>query len=164
MDSVSVLCIVSTIPDRTGLSNVDASDGQGYIDIGIDCADDDESKNAFAQEIDYDTWDELIQEFTDKNWNVRFTFNPQTSSYSMRGGVAQSQVYVKLEEVIMPSEEDLKDRTKRIRKPYYAYTSADGSKFYNLHTYHESNTSHEGYTLFNSLGEAIEHYGLIEKQ
>lgn len=164
LDSVSVLCIVSSIPDRTGLTNIDGFSGQGYIDIGIDCADDDESKNAFAQEIDYDTWDELIQDFTDKNWNVRFIFRPQTSSYSMRGGVAQSPVYVKLEEMIMPSEEDLKDRTKRIRKPHYAYTSADGSKFYNFHTYHVSNTSHEGYTLFNSLGEAIEHYGLIRKE
>ena len=49
-------------------------------------------------------------------------------------------------------------------KPHYAYTSQDGSKFYNIHWYHDSNTNNEGYDYFESLEEAIGAYGVIPKQ
>ena len=131
LDALSVLCIVSSIPDRTGLINTDGYPNRwdsesgkyvydetigGYIDIGIDCANTEEAKNAFVQEIDYDSWDEMIQEFTDKNWVVRFSFNPQTSSYGMRNiGIEEQPIFVKIEE----AEENKSKRELR----RYRYTS-----------------------------------------
>lgn len=172
LDALSVLCIVSSIPDRTGLINTDGYPNRwdsesgkyvydetigGYIDIGIDCANTEEAKNAFVQEIDYDSWDEMIQEFTDKNWVVRFSFNPQTSSYGMRNiGIEEQPIFVKIEE----AEENKSKRELR----RYRYTSQDGTKHYNIHWYHTSNGNNDGYTQFNSLQEAIEHFGLKEKE
>lgn len=172
LDALSVLCIVSSIPDRTGLTNTDGHPRSwdnttgsyiidetigGYIDIGIDCANTDEAKNAFAQEIEYDSWDELIQEFTDKNWVVRFSFNPRTSSYSMRNiGIEEQPIFVKIEEA---TENVTRRELKR-----YRYTSQDGEKHYNLHCYHTSNGDNTGYTQFDSLEAAEEHYGLIRKE
>ena len=56
-------------------------------------------------------------------------------------------IYAKLEEVIMPTDENE-------RKPYYSYTSADGSKFYNIRYFHFTNGSTEGYDVFSSLEDA----------
>jgi hypothetical protein len=48
-------------------------------------------------------------------------------------------------------------------KPFYNYTSLDGSKFYNLSWYHESNSNNEGYEIFESLEDAEEKFGIVKK-
>jgi hypothetical protein len=65
-------------------------------------------------------------------------------------------IYTKLVEVIMPTDE-------KERKPHYAYTSQDGSKFYNIRHFHSTNGSTEGYDVFSSLEEAITTYNVTPK-
>lgn len=67
----------------------------------------------------------------------------------------------------MPTEEEIaaaKERGERIQTPHYQYTSQDGSKFYNIHWYHESNTDNEGYDYFELLEVAALTYGVIPKE
>ena len=49
------------------------------------------------------------------------------------------------------------------RKPRYAYTSTDGSRFFNIHYFHSTNGSTEGYDVFSSLEEAISTYNVTPK-
>lgn len=87
-----------------------------------------------------------------------------SSSYSLRQPQVDTSVYVKLEEVIMPTEEEGEKRKKKLQtKPHYGYTSIDGTKYYRLHWYHDTNGSTEGYEKFDSLEAACEHYGIISK-
>ena len=65
-------------------------------------------------------------------------------------------IYTKLEEVIMPTDENE-------NKPRYAYTSTDGSKFFNINYFHSTNGSTEGYDVFSSLEEAISTYNVTPK-
>ena len=147
LDAPSVANIVHTLPTHeTG----------GTIDIGIGCDNTAEDQLLFAQECDCDTWQELLDDFTAKNWTVTFrcTGRP-TTTYNMRRGVTLP-IYAKLEEVIIPTDE-------KERKPHYSYTSADGSKFYNIQYFHSTNGSTEGYDSFSSLEEAVETYNVIHK-
>jgi hypothetical protein len=73
----------------------------------------------------------------------------------MRRGVTLP-IYAKLEEVTMPTDE-------KERKPHYTYTSADGSKFYNIQYFHSTNGSTEGYDVFSSIEEAIATYNVTPK-
>lgn len=161
LDSVSVLCIVSSIPDRTGLTNDDGYYGQGYIDIGVGCSDTEEDKQLYAEEGGWNSFQEILDEFDAKNWVVRFLFNGRpTTTYGMRNikPVQETPIWCKLEEVIIPSDKKLARRTR------YDYTSQDGTKFYNIHSYHVSNRENENYTQFNSLEDAITHWNLKEKE
>ena len=125
-----------------------------YIGVGI--ANTDEAKQAFAEELACADWDELNQEFDDKNWIVEWQFNGEAATYDLRSPRPSTAVYAKLEEVIMTTDE-------KKRKPHYKYTSQDGFKFYNIHWYHDSNTNNEGFDYFESLEEAISAYGVIPK-
>ena len=53
---------------------------------------------------------------------------------------------------------------KNERKPYYAYTSADGSKFYNIRYFHSTNGSTEGYDVFSSLEDAASSWNVFLKE
>ena len=128
----------------------------GNITIGIGITNTDEAKQAFAEECDCNSWEELNKEFDDKNWVVQWQFNGEASTFDLRSPRPSTAVYAKLEEVIMPTE-------KKAHKPHYQYTSQDGSKFYNIHWYHDSNTNNEGYDYFESLEEAISAYSVIPK-
>jgi hypothetical protein len=162
LDSVSVLCIVSSIPDRTGLTNVDGYyDARGYIDIGVGCSDTEEDKQLYAEEGGWNSFQEILDEFEAKNWVVRFLFNGRpTTTYGMRNvePVQETSIWCKLEEVIIPSDKKLARRTR------YAYTSQDGTKFYNIHSYHVSNRENENYIQFNSLEDAIAHWNVFPKE
>ena len=128
----------------------------GEITIGIGCDDTEEDQLLFAQECDCETWQELIDDFSAKNWTVYVQYNGRpTTTYNMRRGETLP-IYAKLEEVIMPTDENE-------HKPHYAYTSADGSKFYNIHYFHSTNGSTEGYDVFSSLEEAISTYNVTPK-
>ena len=156
LDPQSVMNIVHFIPDRTGLEN-------STIDIGVGIANSEEQKQAFAEECFCKSWDALNADFTAKNWEVTWQFNG-ASTYGLRG--INTSVYAKLEEVIMPTEEEIaaaKEKEEIIRTPHYQYISKDGSKFYNISWCHDSNMENSEYTLFDSLDAAIESFGVIAK-
>ena len=140
LDAQSVANIVHTLPTHeTG----------GNIDIGIGCDDTEEDQLLFAQECDCETWQELLDDFSAKNWTVSFSCNGRpTTTYNMRRGETLP-IYTKLEEVT--------------EGEHYAYTSQDGSKFYNIHYFHSTNGSTEGYDVFSSLEEAISTYNVTPK-
>lgn len=170
LDSESLLHIVNTLPSRVGLTNTDGRDGQGYITISLACDDTDESRDAFVQEAGWDNWQQMYDELTHategKNWTAQFYFaGSPSASYSLRNPKPISKVWAKLEEVIIPTDEEIREARKNriiIRKPHWTHTSADGKHFV-LHTHHMSNDN-TGYTQFDSLEAAEEHYGLIRKE
>ena len=139
LNSQSVMNILHFIPDRTG-------EASSTITIGIGISNSDENKQAFAEECYCDSWQDLNDEFSNKNWIVTWQFNGPVT-YSLRQ--PQIPVYVKLEEV----EED------RIS----SHTSPEGDKFYNISWYHESNGNNEGYTMYDSMDVALEALGVIPK-
>ena len=147
LDAQSVANIVHTLPTH---------ESNGTITIGIGCDDTEEDQLLFAQECDCEDWQELLDDFSAKNWIATFQCNGRpTTTYNMRRGETLP-IFAKLEEVIMPTDE-------KERKPHYAYTSADGSKFYNINYFHSTNGSTEGYDVFSSLEEAISTYNVTPK-
>ena len=140
LDAQSVSNIVHSLPTH---------ETNGTIYIGIGCNATVEDQLLFTQECDCDTWQELLDEFSAKNWTVSFSFNGRpTTTYNMRRGETLP-IYAKLEEVT--------------EGEHYAYTSADGSKFYNINYFHSTNGSTEGYDVFSSLEEAISTYNVTPK-
>ena len=147
LDAQSVANIVHTLPTH---------ESKGYITIGIGCDNTAEDQLIFAQECDCETWQELLDDFSAKNWTVTFQCKGRpTTTYNMRRGETLP-IYAKLEEVIMPTNENE-------NKPHYTYTSADSSKFYNINYFHSTNGSTEGYDVFSSLEEAISTYNVTPK-
>jgi hypothetical protein len=68
------------------------------ITIGIGCDDTEEDQLLFAQECGCETWQELLDDFSAKNWIVDFQFNgrpEEAVTYRMRRG-ATLPVYTKL--------------------------------------------------------------------
>lgn len=164
LDAPSVANIIYFIPQRDAKPTNTASPGNILIGIGI--TNTDAAKQALAQECQCDTWADLNKEFDDKNWAVYWQFNGTASTFDLRGERPSTAVYTKLEEVFMPTEEEIaaaQEKDEHIETPRYEYTSQDGSKFYNIHWYHDSNTNNEGYDYFESLEEAISAYGVLPK-
>lgn len=142
LDAQSVANIIHTL--QTLESNA-------YIRIGIGCDNTAEAQLFFAQECDCDTWQELLDEFSAKNWTVTFTCNgrpTEAATYNMRRGEILP-IYAKLEEVT--------------DEKHAHYTSTDGSKFFNINYFHSTNGSTEGYDVFSSLEEAISTYNVTPK-
>lgn len=137
LNSESVMNIVSSIPEVQS----------GDITIGIGIANNDDMKQAFAVECGCTSWDDLNQEFTDKGWTVQWQYNGP-ATMGLRGGNVSHKVYVKVEEV---------ENSK-----YCKYTSEDGSKFFNVSWYHDSNGDNEGYTQYDNLEEALSQLGIIK--
>lgn len=140
LDAKSVANIVHTLPTH---------ESNGSITIGIGCDSTAENQLIFAQECDCDTWQELLDDFSTKNWTVTFQCNGRpTTTYNMRRGETLP-IYAKLEEIT--------------DEKHSQYTSADGSKFYNINYFHSTNGSTEGYDVFSSLEEAISTYNVTPK-
>jgi hypothetical protein len=154
LDAPSVANIIHFIPQRDAKPTTTTEAGNIYISVGI--TNTDAAKQAFAEECNCEDWAELNKEFDDKNWAVVWQFNGEASTFDLRSPRPSTAVFARLEEVIMPTEEE-------IETPRYEYTSQDGSKFYNIHWYHDSNTNNEGYDYFESLEEAISAYGVLPK-
>ena len=163
LDSLSIKCIVDSLPDRTGLTNRNDVNYdrdyivEGYIDIEIGCSNNDEDKQLYAEEGGFTSFQDILNQFSSKNWIVSFTFMGRPStSYSMRrtseSETFVSSIWCKLEEVKHTFEENKKNR--------YRYTSQDCTKHYNLHYFHETTGSTDGYIQFNSIEEAIEHFNI----
>ena len=140
LNAQSVANIVHTLP---------INEANGYITIGIGCDDTEADQLIFAQECDCETWQELLDDFSAKNWTVTFQCNGRpTTTYNIRRSETLP-IYTKLEEVT--------------DEKYAQYTSADGSKFYNINYFHSTNGSTEGYDVFSSLEEAISTYNVTPK-
>ena len=149
LDAQSIANIVHTLPTH---------ESNGEITIGIGCDNTAEDQLLFAQECDCESWQELLDDFSAKNWTVTFQCNgrpTEAATYGMRRGETLP-IFAKLEEVIIPTD-------KKERKLHYSYTSADGSKFYNINYFHSTNGSTEGYDVFYSLEEAISTYNVTPK-
>jgi hypothetical protein len=145
LDATSVANIVHTLPTRESMDVYDYF----LIGIGIGCDDTEADQLLFAQECDCETWQELLDDFSAKNWEVAFQCNGRpTTTYNMRRGETLP-IYAKLEEVT--------------EGEHYAYTSQDGSKFFNINYFHSTNGSTEGYDVFSSLEEAISTYNVTPK-
>ena len=161
LDALSIFDIVSTLPDRTGLENgaeVGAdwyTGAAGVIDIDLGCEDNDEDRQLYAEEGGFTSFQEILDSFSAKNWDANLTCAGRpTQTYSLRRTTSEntSQLWVKLEEVVIQSD-------KKKKHPY-TYTSQDGNKFYNLKYHHFTTGNNEGYTQFASLEEAIEHFNI----
>lgn len=135
----SVMNIVNSIPE------VESSD----ITIGIGIANNANMKQAFAEECGCVSWDDLNQEFTDKGWTVQWQYNGP-ATMGLRGGNVSHNVYVKAEEIEVENSK------------YCKYTSEDGSKFFSVSWYHDSNGDNEGYTQYDNLEEALSQLGIIK--
>ena len=142
LDAPSVANIVHTLPTH---------ESNRTITIGIGCDDTEEDQLLFAQECDCETWQELLDDFSAKNWTVELQCNgrpTEAATYNMRRGEILP-IYTKLVEVT--------------DEKHAHYTSADGSKFYNINYFHSTNGSTEGYDVFSSLEEAISTYNVTPK-
>ena len=140
LDAQSIANIVHSLPTH---------ETSGKINFGIGCDDTVEDQLLFAQECDCETWQELLDDFSAKNWTVTFSCNGRpTATYNMRRDETLP-IYAKLEEVT--------------DEKHAQYTSADGSKFFNINYFHSTNGSTEGYDVFSSLEEAISTYNVTPK-
>ena len=141
----SVMHIVETLPQR--VSNTTITIG---IDITNDASTVAQQLQTFAQEVFYDSWNDLKQAFINKNWSVTWQFGGTSSSITLsedeqfRG----IPVYAKLSEEV---SEELGE-----------YCTEDGQHFYNIEWGHDV-THPEDFTYFGSLLEACGYYGVIPK-
>ena len=147
LDAPSLANIIHTINTPTK---------KGTITIGLGIDNTKEARQSLAEAIWCSTWDEVNQEFTDKNWTVQWQFNgAPTSAATLDMNTTPSPIWVKLEEVIADENGNL---------PHYSYVSEDGSKYFNIHWYHSSNGDNEGYDYFGSLLEACGYFGVVPKE
>ena len=158
LDAASVKNIINTIKTLS-------SSQTGIIDLGIGCETSITDKNLFAREAGYNDMDSLLNAFTNKRWSARIICEGRPSStYGLRNNSEETlPIFAKLDEVILPTEEEIqtaKDNGENITIPHYRYTSIDGTKFYNIIWFHETNGSREGYTQFDSLEAAIDAFGV----
>jgi hypothetical protein len=162
LDAQSVNNISNSIPQRNSTSH---SENDGEINIGIGIPNTDAAKQAFAEEIECADWNEVNNKFSNKNWAVYWAFNGP-ASYSLRDPRPSTAIFARLEEVIMPTEEEIakaEEKGEHIEIPSYQYTSQDGNNYFNIYWYHESNTDNEGYDYFESLEMATLAYSVIPK-
>ena len=146
--------------DATSLANIlhfiNTPTTKGTINIGLGIDNTDDAKQSLATAVYCKDWAEVNQEFDDKNWTVQWQFNgAPTSAATLDMDTIPSPVFVKIDEVIADENGKL---------PHYSYVTEDGSKFFNLHWYHESNDDNQGYDYFGSLLEACGAYGIVPKE
>lgn len=135
-------------------------------EIGIDCTQ--ETADAFAQEVGFDTIDDLTQAFADKGWTVYWQFNGESATYDLRGKSTPAPIWAKLEEI---KEVEIPEKMrnflkiseeKKVSKPYKYVSIEDPTKHYNLNWF-SSGKSTDGYQQFDSLEAAMEAFGIKEK-
>ena len=125
LNAKSVMYILESIPSYT--------EGNHVITIGInvsssviDGKNTDTQLLEFANEIGYDTWNDLKTEFSNKGWSVVFQYSGSDTSITLNDGETGCPIYVKLIEI-----------TDEEEKLAAEYCSEDGSKFYNLYWGHD---------------------------
>ena len=125
----------------------------GKLTLGMGCKNTTSDKDLFAQEVGYDDMTSLIAALQDKGWTVEAQYNGRpTTTYGLRRTVEDTlPVFVKLEEL---------EETEK----YADYASEDGSKKFRLDWFHETTGSTEGYTLFDSLEDAMAYWNVFPKE
>lgn len=127
----------------------------GVLDIGIGVSSTEvDGKSVeqqlleFANEVGFDSWEDLKQAFVDKGWYVQFSYNDGSAiTYGLRGRTLDTYpIYARLEEV------ENKEEAK--------YCNADKTKYYNIQYCHDS-THPEKFQRFNSLEEACASFEVI---
>ena len=142
LDAPSIKNIIDTINTYSGI-----------LTLSMGCDNTTEDKDLFAQEVGYTDMASLLAALQAKGWTVTAQYNGRpTSTYSMRRTTEPTlPVFVKLEKV-----EESSDKLESS----HTHTSLDGTKKYRLNWFHETTGSTDGYTQFNSLEEAIEHFNI----
>ena len=115
------------------------------ITLGLGCDANPPDINAYADEAGLIDMTQMRYEFeVVKGWTVEWQFNGRpTSTYGLRRPTEETlPVFAKLDEV---EEIDT-----------FSHTSLDGSKKYNLHWFHMTSGSTEGYTQYTSIEDAEE--------
>lgn len=137
LDARSILCIISSVPTWAS--------GSHPLTIGCGCSNDDEFKDAYAQEIGYESFTALNDAFIAKGWTVTWQFNgPAAANYSLRNPRPEpKKVFAKINEI----DEDVA-------------TYTNGEKFCNLDWGHVVND--DSYEEFESFEAALEHFNLTE--
>ena len=137
LDGPSVRNIIETINKSS-----DSSD----ISIGIGCDSTNEDASLFFQEAGYDDIESFEAALEATGWEVDIQLMGRpTTTYGLRKPSGNTlPVFAKLEET----------------EKYTTHISIDGSKKYTLRWFHMTTGSTEGYTQFNSLEEAIEHFNI----
>ena len=180
LTSMSVINILDTLPDRgVAAPSIDFSDSEQYIatiegiiTIGIGAYE--ENRDEFANEIGFDSFDELTAAFNEKGWAVEWIFQ-QTSTYSLRRNTKKFYKLIEYTgEIKLPSNlvkshnlpETIKvdDLTKNPKaklitdklKPEYK-SNTDSTKLYRL-AISESNEFCKDWEEFESLEEALAHF------
>lgn len=151
-------CTLDASSLKNIIDTINPNGNNGIINIGLGYSNSEASKLALAQEIGYNSWNDILAEFTSKNWSAQFEFNGP-ATMDLRNPVS-TEIYAKLIEVYSTFEIDENGENIE-KKPFYTYTSQDGSRMYLLEWYHDSNTTHDGFTLFPSLEDAIQHYNVV---
>lgn len=114
----------------------------------------------FANEVGFDTWADLKQDFTNKGWTVTFQYG------GTQTGITLSEdeqfrgipVYARLIEVTPEGEEYTEEE-----KHHAEYCTEDGTKYYNIDWGHDV-TNTTDYQYFGSLLEACGYFGVIPKK
>lgn len=102
----------------------------------------------FANEVGFDSWEDLKQAFVDKGWTVQFSYNNgDTITYGLRGRtLATHPIYARLEEVENKEEAE--------------YCNTDKTKYYNIEYCHDT-THPEKFQQFDSLEEVCASFEVI---
>ena len=125
--------------------------GVGYITIGIDCKNNIDDLNRFAQEAYYESWQDLKNVFTNKGWKATFQIGGTSTNITLSEDeqFRSTPVYARL------IEEEDKERA--------SYCTEDGEKYYNIDWGHDV-TNYDDYQYFGSLLEACGYFGVIPKE
>jgi hypothetical protein len=104
---MSVINILESLPDREtdapNLEETDFANGtEGIITIGIGAYE--ETKDEFANEIDFETFDELTSAFNEKGWAVDWIFQEATT-YEMRRNTQTLYKLIELKDEIKVTKE-----------------------------------------------------------
>ena len=112
LNPMSVINILESLPDReTDAPNLDETDftnsTEGIITIGIGAYE--ETKDEFANEIDFETFDELTSAFNEKGWAVDWIFQEATT-YARRRNTQTQTLYklIELKDEIKVTKEAIK--------------------------------------------------------
>jgi len=145
-DSMFYACRLDGPSFRNIIDTINTDSASSTISIGIGYDETEEDVSLFFQESGYNDIESFEAAVDATGWEVDIQLMGRpTSTYGLRRPSGNTlPVFAKLEE----------------EEKYADYTSEDGSKKYRLRWFHMTTGSTEGYTQFNSLEEAIEHFNI----
>lgn len=145
LSAVSVRYIFFGLPERTNNPTITIGIN---VQKGTTEEETMEALNYFAKKASFDSWENLKSEFASKGWNAQFLYGGKSTSITYGLRRINTPVYARVEEVFTKGEKENAE-----------YTSEDGQRCFNLE-YFNDGIDTTGYTLFDSLEEAIEHFNI----